>query len=83
MLVHIIAPGRIVTDRTAFLDQLKANKLGITREEVSDQSKKQIPLARYGTPEEFAKVVTFFVSDACTYMTGSFILVDGGMVRAI
>lgn len=83
ILVHTVAPGRIATDRVAFLDELKAKKLGITAEEVAAQSRKTIPLGRYGKPEEFAKVVTFLVSDACTYMTGSAVLVDGGMIRTI
>nr|MDA8226406.1 SDR family oxidoreductase [Desulfitobacterium hafniense] len=83
VLIHTIGPGRMATERAFAIDSIKANKLGISSEEVAAQSKNAIPLARYGTPEEFAKVVTFFVSDACTYMTGSSVLVDGGMVRAI
>lgn len=83
ILVNTVAPGRIATDRVAFLDDLKAKKLGSTREQIEEQSKKTIPLGRYGTPEEFAKVVTFLVSDASTYITGSALLVDGGMVKSI
>jgi 3-oxoacyl-[acyl-carrier protein] reductase len=83
ILVHIVAPGRIATDRVAFLDGLKAKKLGITPEEVAEQSRKTIPLGRYGEPEEFAKVVAFLVSDACTYMTGSTVVIDGGMIRSV
>ncbi|ALS23065.1 MULTISPECIES: SDR family oxidoreductase [Paenibacillus] len=83
ILVNTVAPGRIATDRVAFLDELKAKKTGQTREQVEEQSKKQIPLGRYGTPEEFAKVVVFLVSDASTYMTGSSILIDGGMIKSI
>ncbi|MBW2690078.1 MAG: SDR family oxidoreductase, partial [Deltaproteobacteria bacterium] len=40
-----------------------------------------IPLKRYGDPEEFAKVVTFLASDASSYVTGSAIMIDGGMVK--
>lgn len=80
--VNTIAPGRIGTDRTAYLDQLKAEKLGKTREEIEEISRKNIPLGRYGKPEEFAKVVAFIVSDASSYVTGSSIMVDGGMVKA-
>lgn len=83
ILVNTVGPGRIATDRVAFLDKLKAERLGITPEEVAAQSRKTIPLGRYGDPEEFAKVITVLVSDACTYMTGSTILVDGGMVKAV
>jgi 3-oxoacyl-[acyl-carrier protein] reductase len=45
--------------------------------------KETIPLKRYGTPEEFANVAAFLLSDANTYMTGSSFLVDGGMIKAI
>jgi 3-oxoacyl-[acyl-carrier protein] reductase len=83
ILINTVAPGRIATDRVAFLDQSKADKLGVTREQIAEESQKTISLKRYGTPEEFANVVTFLVSDASTYMTGSSFLVDGGMIKAI
>ncbi|MDQ0884455.1 SDR family oxidoreductase [Peribacillus sp. V2I11] len=83
ILINTVAPGRIATDRVAFLDQLKADKVGTTREEVAKASQETILLKRYGTPEEFANVVTFLVSDASTYMTGSSFLVDGGMIKSI
>lgn len=83
ILIHTVAPGRIATDRVAYLDQLKADKLRVSREQVEAEAKRQIPLQRYGTPEEFAKVVAFLVSGACTYMTGTSLLVDGGMVKSI
>lgn len=82
ILVNTIAPGRIATDRTAYLDQLKADKRGISREEIEQESLRNIPLNRYGDPMEFARVVAFLASDANSYMTGSAIMVDGGMVKA-
>lgn len=83
ILVNTVAPGRVATDRVAFLDQVKADKQGVSKEEVEKASKKQIPLGRYGDPEEFAKVVTFLASNASSYVTGSSLLVDGGMVKSI
>lgn len=83
ILVNTVAPGRIATDRVTFLDNMRAQKTGKTREQVEEQSKQQIPLGRYGTPEEFAKVVTFLASDASSYVTGSSILIDGGMIKSI
>ena len=82
ILVNTVAPGRISTDRTAYLDQLKADKRGVPVEQVMDEARQAIPLKRYGDPVEFARVVTFLASGASSYMTGSTIMVDGGMVKA-
>lgn len=83
ILINTVAPGRIATDRVAFLDQVNADKQGISKAEIEEKMKQNIPLGRYGEPEEFAKVVTFFLSGANTYMTGNSYLVDGGMVKSI
>lgn len=83
ILINTIAPGRIATDRIIHLDQVNADKQGVSREIVEEQMKAGIPLKRYGQPEEFAKVAAFLVSDANSYMTGSSFLVDGGMVKSI
>ncbi|WP_461611262.1 SDR family oxidoreductase [Cytobacillus kochii] len=83
ILINTVAPGRIATDRIDYLDQLTANRKGMTKEEVQKASVQSIPLGRYGTPEEFAQFVTFLCSDINTYVTGSSILIDGGMVRSL
>ncbi|KKB39171.1 SDR family oxidoreductase [Bacillus thermotolerans] len=83
ILVNTVAPGRIATDRVQHLDEIKAEREGLTVEEVKEKAKAKIPLGRYGEPEEFAKVVAFLASDDNTYMTGSSFLVDGGMIRSI
>jgi 3-oxoacyl-[acyl-carrier protein] reductase len=83
VLVNTIGPGRIATDRVASLDAGRAEKTGQSVEEVRAQSEAGIPLGRYGTPAEFAKVAAFLASGANTYVTGQNFLVDGGMVRAI
>jgi 3-oxoacyl-[acyl-carrier protein] reductase len=82
ILVNVVAPGRIATDRTKYLDTVKANKLGLTSEDVEQQSIKEIPLGRYGIPGEFAKMLVFLCSEANTYITGQTVLVDGGLVKA-
>lgn len=81
--INTVAPGRIATDRIEYLDQLRADRQNVPKEEIEKQSLKSIPLKRYGTPEEFANVVTFLASDASSYVTGSSILVDGGAVKAL
>jgi 3-oxoacyl-[acyl-carrier protein] reductase len=42
-----------------------------------------IPLRRYGEPEEFGRVAAFLLSPAASYITGAMIPVDGGSIRAI
>ena len=81
ILVNTVAPGRIATDRTNYLDQLKADKRGISKEQVVAESLQNIPLKRYGETEEFARVVCFLASGASSYVTGSTLMVDGGMVK--
>ncbi len=83
ILINTVAPGRIATDRVGELNSIRANKLGITKEEVQAKMESQIALGRYGNPEEFAKVVTFIASGANSYMTGQSFLVDGGLVKSI
>jgi 3-oxoacyl-[acyl-carrier protein] reductase len=65
------------------MDAARAETLGVPVEEVRGQVETQIPLGRYGTPEEFARVAAFLASPANSYVTGQAILVDGGMVRAL
>ncbi|MBS4172312.1 SDR family oxidoreductase [Bacillus sp. FJAT-49736] len=83
ILINTVGPGRIATDRVKHLDDVNAQKTGLSRDEIENLEKQTIPLQRYGKPEEFANVVTFLVSDANSYMTGSSFLVDGGKIKAI
>lgn len=80
---NIILPGRIATDRIRFLDEQKAMREGRTVEAVSEESTSSIPLGRYGRPEEYADVVAFLASDRASYITGSTIRVDGGLINSI
>jgi len=81
--VNGLVPGRIATDRTAALDIGTAKRLGKTIEEVSAQSRSTIPVGRYGRVEEFAAVAAFLASKKASYVTGSVVRVDGGMIRSI
>jgi 3-oxoacyl-[acyl-carrier protein] reductase len=81
--VNCLAPGRIATDRVAELDQGRAKREGITLDEVERQSRATIPTGRYGEAAEFASMAAFLASTHASYMTGSVIRVDGGMVRSI
>lgn len=81
--VNIILPGRIHTDRVDALDAANAKRQGKTPQEVADASRATIPAGRYGRVEEFADVAVFLVSERASYVTGSMVRVDGGMIRSI
>lgn len=83
ILINTLGPGRIATDRVASLDQIRADKLGITVEELKARTEASIPIGRYGEPEEFARTAVFLGSFANTYVTGQSLVVDGGMVKAL
>jgi len=80
---NIIAPGRIATDRIRFLDEAKAKREGRSIEEVREESTASIPVGRYGKPEEYADAVAFLASSRASYITGSIIRVDGGLIASI
>jgi 3-oxoacyl-[acyl-carrier protein] reductase len=82
ILVNVVGAGKVSTKRVDQIDSIKADKSNILLEEYQSQNAESIPLKRYGTPEEFGKLVTFLCSEANTYVTGQNILVEGGMVSA-
>jgi 3-oxoacyl-[acyl-carrier protein] reductase len=67
--VNAVAPGFIQTDMTDALS-----------EKVKEGLIRDIPLKRFGKPEDIAELVCFLVSDGGSYITGQVINVDGGMV---
>jgi 3-oxoacyl-[acyl-carrier protein] reductase len=71
--VNCVSPGRIATAR---LDQLYPG--GPSEEHLA-----QIPLRRWGTPEEFGDVVCFLASDRARYVSGQTVVVDGGLQRSL
>ncbi|EWY38670.1 3-oxoacyl-ACP reductase [Skermanella stibiiresistens SB22] len=80
---NIVLPGRIATQRISFLDEQKAKREGRAVEDVTAQSTASIPLGRYGDPQEYADVVTFLASERASYLTGSVIRIDGGMIQSV
>jgi 3-oxoacyl-[acyl-carrier protein] reductase len=79
----IVVPGRVATDRVRFLDEAKAKRENRSVESVVSESTGSIPVGRYGTPEEYADVVVFLASARASYVTGSMIRVDGGLIAGI
>jgi 3-oxoacyl-[acyl-carrier protein] reductase len=78
--VNVVVPGRIATRRVAGLDAAKAQREGSTPEEVAAASAGAIPLRRYGSPEEYGAAVAFLASATASYITGTTLRVDGGLV---
>jgi len=68
--LNAIAPGPIPTEG-AFSRLLP-------RKDLEQPALERIPLHRFGSPEEFANLASFLVSDGCTYVNGETIVMDGG-----
>ncbi|MBN2226163.1 MAG: SDR family oxidoreductase [candidate division Zixibacteria bacterium] len=82
ILLNVIGPGKIATERVNHLDSIRAGKLNLALDEFQRRSAESIPLGRYGTPDELARLAVFLGSEANTFITGQCLLVDGGMVTA-
>jgi len=77
ILVNVLAPGRTDTERLQQLDNIWAENTGMTVDEFQQTVFNQIPLGRYGKPEELGKLAVFLCSEANTFFTGPTVLVDG------
>ncbi|MFM9441148.1 SDR family oxidoreductase [Streptomyces acidiscabies] len=80
---NVVVPGRIGTLRIKFLDQAKADREGRSVAETSAESVASIPVGRYGEPREYAAAVAFLASAQASYITGSVIRVDGGLIASL
>jgi 3-oxoacyl-[acyl-carrier protein] reductase len=76
--VNGLLPGRVGTDRVAELDESTGDA-----EAAREKAIAGIPLGRYGTPEEFAAAAVFLLSPVSSFVTGTMLPVDGGMLRAL
>jgi 3-oxoacyl-[acyl-carrier protein] reductase len=81
--VNQIVPGRVDTDRVRELDAINGKKNGVSSEDQKARSIATIPLARYGTIEEFGRAAAFLLSPAASYVTGATLQVDGGLIRSV
>ena len=72
--VNNVMPGYTETDRLKEL--IKSNSSFAS-------AKREIPLGRFGNPEEFAAAVTFLASERASYITGVSLAVDGGWIKSL
>lgn len=81
--VNVLMPGRIGTERVHMTDAATAAREGVPVDAVRERSHAQIPMGRYGDPEEIAAVTAFLCSSRASYVTGAVWRVDGGFVRHV
>jgi 3-oxoacyl-[acyl-carrier protein] reductase len=81
--VNGVLPGRLDTARVVALDGIRAERTGTTLQEVRAQIERSIPAGRYGTPDELGAYIAWLCSEPARYQTGTFVPIDGGMLRVL
>lgn len=76
--VNGLLPGRVATERVAELDAASDDPAAARAAAIAS-----IPLGRYGEPEEFGRAAAFLLSPAASFVSGTMLPVDGGMLRAL
>jgi NAD(P)-dependent dehydrogenase (short-subunit alcohol dehydrogenase family) len=79
--VNTVNPGPIETRMTQSIAQMRASQAAdppMTPEQFKQATASRVPLDRYGTPEEVARVMLFLASDESSFCTGGVYMVDGG-----
>lgn len=80
--VNMVLPGRIASSGANARDEARAQRAGVSMDEMRSRYATTIPAARYGTPEEFAQVAAFLCGTPASYVTGEQIRCDGGYVES-
>ena len=81
--VNVVCPGYTKTDRLVDLASRLSEQEGVSEEAIQKRWTDQIPMGRLGDPAEFASVVAFLCSERASYVTGTCLQVDGGVVRSV
>ena len=82
ILVNTVCPGLTNTGRARTQQGARAEREGRDVEELLQELGQELPAGRIAEPEEVANVVTFLASEACSYMFGSAVYMDGGKRRS-
>lgn len=81
--VNTIVPGIVETDRIKALVANQASAAELSQDEQRRVMQAQIPMGRFGEPEEFARAATFLLSPAASYINGETVTVDGGTMKTL
>ena len=83
ILVNNVCPGSLLSERMLGNVKSRAMELGISVEEALVERAKETAVGRIGEPRELANLVAFLASGKSSYITGTTIRVDGGLVRSV
>ncbi len=81
--VNSTLTGYFDTERLKNLNSTKAKSFGIPLEEVNQQMLKNVPVGRFGDPKEYGYLVAFLASEQASFITGTNIPIDGGMLKSL
>jgi 3-oxoacyl-[acyl-carrier protein] reductase len=81
--VNGVLPGHTLTDRQTHLATLRAGREGITTEEAIRLQAEAIPMKRMAQADEIAAAVAFLCSEQAGYITGTNLLIDGGLTKGL
>ncbi len=81
--VNTLLTGYFDTERLQELIRFQAANKNIEKHELRKQMEANVPMKRFGKPEEYGYLVAFLASDMASYITGSSIAIDGGLLRSI
>lgn len=81
--VNSVSPGRTMTGLWTKRIAALAQERGVPESQIVEEFSHEIPLGRFGRPEEIAPMVVFLASHKTSYVTCQSVLVDGGIARGL
>lgn len=82
ILINMVAPGYIATQRILDFNAKYAEQEGLPIEDIDKRTLENIPLGKFGMPEDVGNFIVYLLSEENKYITGQNIHVDGGLITA-